>query len=323
MALVEDQSRIYTEVKVFDHEKLKVFFRDEIVEFAEANVSVACTAFMYGLACFTGIRAHFNPEQKKLHIFRPEAHYERFRFQCKLLRYQNFLEKYPYERFLGAVCELLKVNEIQQDAYIRICNFSDENLVTPKFVGYRDSLSIFLYPIGQYVPTDGMRCRVSSWQRIADNAIPARGKINGAYINTAFAKTEALLDSYDEAIFLDSDGFVVEGSAENIFLAYGDKLVTPPRDAPILEGITRDTAMEIARKKGYEVSERKISRTELYRADEIFLTGTGAQISPVIEIDKYSVGSGEVGPIAAEIQQSYFDIVRGKNDEYADWLHTV
>ncbi|MCL4132616.1 UNVERIFIED_CONTAM: hypothetical protein GTU68_042835, partial [Idotea baltica] len=153
---------------------------------------------MYGLACFTGMRAHYNDQDDSLYIFRPEAHYQRFLFQCKLMRYDNFLRDYSYDRFLSIIKELLRVNKMKQDTYIRITNFSDENKVTPKFIDYGDSLCMFLYPIGDYVPTTGMRCKVSSWQRISDNSIPARGKINGGYVNTAFAKTEALLDGYDE-----------------------------------------------------------------------------------------------------------------------------
>ena len=207
------------------------------------------------------------------------------------MRYDNFIKDYSYEKFVSIIKELLLINKMKQDTYIRITNFSVENKVTPKFVDYGDSLCMFLYPIGDYVPTTGMKCKVSSWQRISDNSIPARGKINGGYVNTAFAKTEALLDGYDEAIFLDSKSNVVEGSAENIFVVYDKTIVTPSRDEPILDGITRASVIDIARRKGYEVLERKISRSELYRADEVFLTGTGAQVSPVIEIDKYKIGS--------------------------------
>ncbi len=305
---------------MFDHEKLKVYFRDKIVDFEDGKISIACTGFLYGLAVFTGMRAHYNEKQDKLFVFRPQDHYKRFVHQCQLFRYKGFLENYDYSRFLSIIVELLKVNKMKEDTYIRASNFTDENKVTPKFVGYKDSFCVFLYPIGNYVPTDGMRCKVSSWTRVDDNCIPARGKVNGLYVNTGFAKTEALIGGYDEAIFLDRYGHVVEGSAENIFIVLDGKIVTPPKSDNILEGITRASAMEIATDLGYEIIERSIDRSELYKADEIFLTGTGAQVSPVIEIDNYAVGGGKVGPISEQLQKTYFAAVRGEHPKYVKWL---
>lgn len=308
---------------MFDHEKLKVYFRDRIVEFDEGRISIANTGFLYGLSCFTGMRAHYNKSRDKLFLFRPDAHFERFCFQCRLMRYGCFLENYTYDKFLGIIVDLLKVNEMRQDTYVRITNYSDENKVTPKFIGYKDSLCMFLYPIGDYVPIGGMRCKVSSWTRVDDNYIPARGKITGLYTNTAFAKTEALQGGYDEAIFLDKNGHVVEGSAENIFIVYGDTIITPPRSDAILEGITRDSVMRIARDSGFTLEERSLDRTELYRADEVFMTGTGAQVAPVVEIDNYPIRDGQIGPVSKSLQQSYFQAVRGEEDRYADWLVDV
>ena len=306
--------------RMFDHEKLKVYFRDSIVPFSEANISIANTGFLYGLGVFTGMRAHYNESKDALYLFRPEDHYKRFCFACKLMRYQGFLGKYSYERFLSAILELLKVNEIREDVYIRITNFTDENRITPKFVDYKDSLSMFLYPLGDYVPTSGMRCKVSSWNRAEDNAMPACAKINGLYVNTAFAKTEALREGYDEAIFLDRNGHVIEGSAENIFLVIDGSIVTPSSADNILEGITRRSVIDIAGNLGMTVAERTIDRSELYKADEVFLSGTGAKVSPVIEIDGYSVGGGEIGPIAKQIQDVYFAAVKGEREDYMHWL---
>lgn len=308
---------------MFNHEELKVFFRGEFVNFKDANISISNTGFLYGLAVFTGIRAHYNSTKDKLYLFRPDAHYERFHFACKLFRYRNFLEKYDYQSFLNILIQLIKINNIKQDTYIRVTNFSDENRITPKFVEYRDSLSAFLYPLGDYVPTGGMRCIVSSWSRVEDNAIPARAKINGAYVNTAFSKTEALKRGYDEAIVLDSRGHVVEGSAENIFLVIDDKLITPLVTDNILEGITRKSVMQIASDLGIEVVERSIDRTELYKAQEVILTGTGAKVSPVVEIDDYTVGNGQVGSVCKRIQDVYFAAVKGEKAEYANWLVEV
>lgn len=308
---------------MFNHEELKVFFRGEIVEFSEANISIANSGFLYGLGVFTGIRAHYNAARDKLYLFRVEDHYARMAFSCKLLRYQGFLDNYDSPKFLSVLIDLLKANKIKQDVYIRVTNFTDENRITPKYCDYKDSLCMFLYPLGDYVPTTGMKCMVSSWVRTEDNAIPARAKIDGIYANTAFAKTEALLNGYDEAIFLDKNGHVVEGSAENIFLVIDGKLVTPSVNDNILEGITRKSIIEIATQAGIEVIERSIDRTELYRADEVFLTGTGAKVSPVVEIDKYQVGDGSIGPISAQIQKIYFDVVKGDDPKYMHWLVDV
>ncbi|MCC6932302.1 MAG: branched-chain amino acid transaminase [Deltaproteobacteria bacterium] len=308
---------------MFDHETLKVFFRGDFVDFNQATISVANTGFLYGLGVFSGIRAHCNKEEDRLYLFRPDEHYKRFRAACKLCRYENFLSTYDYAAFLRILVTLIQVNNIREDVYIRVGNFSDENRITPKFVGYRDSLCAFLYPLGDYIPTTGMRCKVSSWTRVEDNAIPARAKFNGAYINTAFAKTEALLDGYDEAIVLDSRGHVVEGSAENIFVVIDGKLITPPVTDNILEGITRKTVLEIAAAEGITTVERTLDRTELYKADEIFLTGTGAKVSPVTEVDKLAIADGKVGMISSKIQSIYFAAVRGEVEKYKHWLIDV
>ncbi len=305
---------------MFDHEKLKVFFRDEIKDFNDANISIANSGLLYGLGVFTGMRAHYNEKEKKVFIFRPDAHFKRFSFSCKLLRYDTFLKKYDYAKFLKIIKDLIQVNNIREDVYIRISNFSDENKITPKLVGYKDVLSAFLYPLENYVPSEGMKCITSSWVRVAENALPARAKIHGAYVNSAFAKAEALINGYDEALFLDSKGHIIEGSAENIFIVRENKLVTPPLSDNILEGITRNTVMQIASDNNIEVVERNIGRSELYAADEVFLTGTGAKVSPVVEIDKYKIGNGQVGLISAKIQGIYHQVVRGEIPQYRAWV---
>ena len=305
---------------MFDHEKLKVFFRGKIVDFEQATISIANTGFLYGLGVFTGMRAHYNESKDRLYIFRPREHFERFSFACKLCRYGGFLENYDYQKFLSILVTLIRVNQMRKDVYIRVTNFTDENKISPKFLDYNDSLSAFLYPLGDYVPVSGMRCKVSSWTRVDDNVMPARAKLNGAYVNTCFAKDEALRLGFDEAIFLDTRGHVVEGSAENIFLVINEQLVTPPRSDNILEGITRQSIIDIAKDIGLDVVERSIDRTELYKADEVFLTGTGAKVSPVIEIDSYPVGTGEVGDVSKQLQDIYFSAVLGDQEKYSSWL---
>ncbi len=305
---------------MFDYKSLQVYFRDQFVPFAEANISIATTGFLYGLGVFTGMRAHWNEEKQQLYIFRPEDHYQRFLRSCRLCNYDNFEKKYTYEKFLAVLVELLKRNEIRQDAYIRVSQFTDAVDIGPKFAHGTDSLAIFLYPLGDYVPTSGMRCMVSSWRRVEDTAIPARAKIFGAYVNTAFAKEEALRNGYDEAIVLDSLGHAVEGSAENLFIVREGKIITPPVTDNVLEGITRKTVIQLAEDLAYTVVERSIDRTELYFADEVFLSGTGAKVSPVREIDGYTIGLGEIGQ---KLQDAYFKVVKGDVPEYNSWVVAV
>ncbi len=308
---------------MFNFEDFKVFFCGKFVDFKDANISIANTTFLYGLGVFTGMRAHFNEENDKLYIFRPLMHYKRFKNSCKLCKFDSFSENYDYKKFLDLLKQLMKLNNIKQDVYIRVSQVITENQIGPKFGAYKNDLVLFLYPLGDYVPTQGMRCKVSSWKRLEDNAITPRAKVNGAYVNTAFAKSEALALGYDEAIVLDHQGHVVEGSAENIFMVRDKKLITPPVFSNILEGVTRNSIIKIASDLGIEVIEREIDRTELYIADEIFLTGTGAKVSPVIKVDDYKVGKGKVGEISDKLQKMYFDIVKGKIEKYEDWVEEV
>jgi len=308
---------------MFKHTDLKVYFRGEFVEFKDANISIGNTAFLYGLGVFTGMRAHYNKKEDQLYIFRPQDHYKRFKNSCKLCKFNGFIDNYDYQKFLDIIKELLKTNNIKQDAYIRVSEFVDEVKIGPKFGAYKDSLMMFLYPMGDYVPTGGMKCKISSWTRIEDNAIPARAKLHGAYVNTAFAKSEALEEGYDEALVMDRNGHIVEGSAENFFMVRDGKIITPPPSANILEGITRKSVMQIAADLDYEVIERNIDRTEVYFADEVFLSGTGAKVSPVVKIDSYQIGDGKPGKISQAIQGKYFSLVKGEDLKYKDWLEEV
>jgi branched-chain amino acid aminotransferase len=221
--------------------------------------------------------------------------------------------------------ELIRRNNFRQDVYLRPFAFKSSEEIGVRLHNLKDSFAIYVTPFGNYVEVDGgIRCMVSSWRRIDDNVAPARAKITGIYVNSALAKTEAMENGFDEAIMLTQDGHVCEGSAENIFLLRDGKVVTPPTTDNILEGLTRLGMIELLRKElDMEVAERSIDRSELYIADEIFLCGTGAQISPVIEVDRRPVGDGQVGPVVGQLQKLYFDIVRGRNNKYRNWLTPV
>jgi branched-chain amino acid aminotransferase len=298
------------------------YFNGEIVPLADAKISILTHAFNYGTACFEGIRAYWNPDQQQLYLFRMQEHYERMALSTRIL-----MMKLPgsVDELCNITRELIKRNEFQEDAYIRPTCYLSSEVIGVRLHGLDNAFCIYSLPFGTYIDIDrGLKVGVSSWKRLDDNMLPARSKIAGAYVNSAFAKSEAILNGYDEAIMLTNDGHVSEGSAENIFMLSGGKLVTPPVTENLLVGITRHTIMTIAREElGLEIVERLIDRTELYICDELFLCGTGAQIASVAEVDHRPVGDGNIGSVTARLQQIYFDLVRGKIEKYREWCTPV
>jgi branched-chain amino acid aminotransferase len=302
--------------------ELWAFFRGELVPLRDANVNVMTHAFNYGTGVFEGIRAYWNGEQEQLYALDLLPHYERLLRSARLLMMEL---PYSAQQLADATVEMLRRDGLREDAYIRPIVYKSSEIIGVRLHNLDCDVTIFGIPFGQYIDTDGgIRAQVSTWRRTDDNAIPARGKITGAYVNGAFAKSEAQLNGYDEAIVLTQDGHVSEGSAENLFIVADGVLITPPVTDNILEGITRQRLMAVATERlGLTVVERTIDRTELYAAQEVFLCGTGAQMSPVVEVDRRPVGSGRPGPITRELSSIYFDAVRGRLDEYRDWLTPV
>jgi branched-chain amino acid aminotransferase len=302
--------------------ELWAFFRGEFVPLREANINVMTHGFNYGTGVFEGIRAYWNGDEEQLFALELIAHYERIRNSARLLMMDV---KQSAQELADITVELLRRDGLREDVYIRPIVYKSSETIGVRLHNLDSEITIFGVPFGQYIDTEGgVRAQVSSWRRTDDNAVPARGKITGAYVNSALAKSEAQLNGYDEAIVLTADGHVSEGSAENIFLIKDRTLVTPAATDNILEGITRRRLIEIARTRlELPVVERSVDRTELYAADEIFLCGTGAQISPVIEVDRRAVGSGRPGTITRELSRIYFDAVRGKVPEYREWLSPV
>ena len=301
---------------------LWAFFRGELVPLSDARVSVMTHAFNYGTAVFEGIRAYWNADQGQLFVLDVVAHYERIKQSARLLMMDV---PYAASELADITVELLRRDGLREDGYIRPLIYKASESIGVRLHNLDADVVIFAIPFGQYIDTEGgIRAQVSTWRRTDDNAIPARGKVTGAYVNGALAKSEAQLNGYDEAIVLTQDGHVSEGSAENLFIVRDGTLITPPVTDNILEGITRRRLMTMAREV-FEVPvvERQIDRTELYSADEVFLCGTGAQISPVVEIDRRPIGSGRPGPISRQLHDRYFDAVRGKIDAYRDWLTPV
>jgi branched-chain amino acid aminotransferase len=302
--------------------ELWAFFRGEIVPLGDARISVMTHAFNYGTAVFEGIRAYWNVDQGQLWALDLVQHYERLKASARFLMMDV---PYTAEQLAGHTIEVLRRDGLREDVYIRPLIYKSSETIGVRLHNLDADVVIFGIPFGQYIDTEGgIRAQVSTWRRTDDNAIPARGKITGAYVNGALAKSEAQLNGYDEAIVLTQDGHVSEGSAENLFVVKSGKLITPSVTDNILEGITRRRLMSVARERlEMPVEERQIDRTELYNADEVFLCGTGAQISPVVEIDRRAIGSGRPGPITRQLSVLYFDAVRGRVDEYRDWLTPV
>ena len=298
------------------------FFEGKFVPLEEAKISVQTHAFLYGTGVFEGIRAYWVEEEEDLLIFRMREHYERLLNSCKILQIKP---KYGLDELCQITIELLARNGDREDVYIRPVYYKSQLGIGVQLAGIADEFVVFSVPMGPYLDLEkGLRVKVTSWRHINDNAIPMRAKVNGAYVNAALAKSDALLDGYDESIFLTDDGHVSEGSAENLFIIRNGELITPPVTDDILEGITRATVIELAREElGLKVIERPIDRSELYIADEAFFVGTGAQVAPIAEIDRRTIGDGRIGPISRKVQQLYFDVVKGRVPKYRHWCQPV
>ena len=298
------------------------FFQGQIVPFEQAKVSVMTHAFNYGTGCFEGIRAYWNADEEQLYILKMREHYQRFMHNWRVLCIDL---DYSIEDLESWTVELLRREGYKQDTYIRPLAYKSSLVIGVRLHDLEDDLAIFAEPFGKYIEKEeGASVCVSSWRRISDEAIPARCKITGAYINSAFAKTEAVLNGFDEAIVLNQDGHVSEGSAENLFIVRDGVLITPPVSDNILEGITRAVVIQLARDElGLEAVERPIDRTELYVADEAFFCGTGVQVAAIVSVDHRPVGTGKLGPVVRQLRDVYFAAVRGKLPRYRPWLTPV
>ena len=298
------------------------WFEGKFVPLSEARIPVMTHGFLYGTATFEGIRAYWNEEQGQLYLLKALDHFRRMSRSAKVL-----LMKLPMspEELVALTVDLLRRNDYHQDTYVRPTLYKSSEIIGVRLHNLEQQLLIFAVPFGEYIANDrGLTAQVVSWRRNSDQALPARAKIVGGYANSAFSKSEAVLNGYDEAIVLTMDGHVSEGSAENLFIVRDGKLITPPVTDDILEGITRTGLVQLAREElGIETIQRQIDRSELYSCDEVFLCGTGAQISPVVEIDHRSIGTGDVGPITRQLASLYFDVVRGKMPTYMDWLTPI
>ncbi len=299
------------------------FFHGKIVPISEAKIDIRTNALQYGTAIFEGIRSYWNEGENCNYVFRLSDHFKRLLKNSNIV-FMNI--KYTLEELCDFTLELLKREDYKEDAYIRPFAYNSGLKIGPKFHDVEQDLFIYTIPLGEYLDINKpINVCISSWARIPDNCIPPRAKISGSYVNSALQKTEALLNGFDESIVLSSDGsHVSEGSAMNLFMVRAGKLITPPVTNDILEGITRDTVIEIARSQlGIDTVERLIDRTELYTAEELFFCGTGAQISPIGSVDKRKVGDGKMGRLTKKIQELYFSVVKNEVASYKHWCTKV
>jgi branched-chain amino acid aminotransferase len=294
------------------------FFKGEIVPYSQAKVGVLTHGFNYGTAVFAGLRAYWNEDQEQLYIFRPKDHFQRLLHSAKVM-FMQF--DHDPESLTQITLELLRKEQYQRDIYIRPLAYKEDEIVGVKLHDLVDEITISALPLDSYVANDtDAHITFSSWRRLDDNMIPARGKVSGAYANSALIKTDAVKAGFDEALVLTQDGHVSEGSAMNVFMIRQGALITPTITENILEGITRRTVIEFAREElGIPVIERPIDRTEVYLSDELFMTGTAAQIVAVTRVDHRVIGSGKMGPNTARLRELYQAAVRGKLSKYAHW----
>ena len=297
------------------------FFQGKYVPIGDAKITIMTHAFMYGTGVFEGIRAYWNADEQQLYALRIKEHIVRLRNSSKIM----LMSELPsVDEFTEIVKQVLKRNSFREDAYVRPSVYKSTEAIGVKLHGLEHEYYILAVPMGDYIDVEkGIATCTVSWRRTSDTSIPSRSKITGSYVNPAFSKSEAMLNGFEEAIVLTSEGHVAEGSAENLFIVRDGVLITPSVSEDILEGITRAGVMEIAAHLNIPVKERQIDRSELYIADEVFLCGTGAQVSPVTSVDHRPVGDGKVGPISRQISKTYFDAVRGKLPAFRHWVTPI
>ena len=300
---------------------LIAYFEGDYVRLGDAKVSIMTHAFMYGTAVFEGIRAYWNADTQTLYGLKLREHMERIRRNAGMLLMTDLP---PVDELVRIVAETIRRNNFQTDAYIRPCFYKSGQSVGVRLHHLPHELTVFAVPFGNYVDIDkGIRLMTSTWRRNSDDALPARGKIVGGYVNMAFQKSEAEMNGFDEALVLTADGHASEASAANMFVVRDGILLTPPVNDDILEGVTRRAILELAEAFGIPTETRSIDRSEIYVADEMFLVGTGVQLSPVVELDHRPIAGGAIGPITKQLHEAYFAAVRGNDKRFMHWLTEI
>ncbi|WP_287131242.1 branched-chain amino acid transaminase [Candidatus Cyanaurora vandensis] len=301
------------------------FLRGGFVPLADANISIRTHSFLYGTGVFEGIKAYWSPTAELLYIFRAEDHYLRLLNSCKILRLTC---PQSLEQMIQLSVEILQRNQFRTDTYLRPIVYKADCRIGPILTvpDTQDDFCLFAEPMGAYLAkgAEGLHLGVSSWRRLDDNMIPARAKVNGAYVNTALAKTDAHLMGFDDALVLTADGHIAEGSAMNFMMVRNGTLITPSVTENILEGITRDTILTLAAQElGLSIEKRAVDRTEVYIADEILLCGTAAEVSSVTQVDYHPIGDGKPGPITRSLSSLFDKLIHGHLPQYQHWLTPV
>jgi branched-chain amino acid aminotransferase len=298
------------------------YFEGKFVPIEDANLNVMTHAFNYGSAVFEGIRGNWNPAHEELYLFKVREHIDRLVQSARILRMNG---TYDADEISNLVVELARRCDYKEDMYIRPMVYKSGLDIGPAIHSVEDKLLIYVRPLGDYLdPNAGATVMTSSWRRVDDTSIPARAKVSGLYVNNGLATSEAKQNGMTEAIMLYQDGHVSEGAGENLVMIRNGVLISPPQSDNILEGITLDTALFLASEKlNLPVERRTIDRSELYIADELFMTGTAAHVTPVTEVDRVPVGDGQPGVVSRKLQKLFFDAITGELTEYESWLIPV
>jgi branched-chain amino acid aminotransferase len=298
------------------------YLNGDFIDLNDAKISIVTHAFNYGTGVFEGIRGNWNEEDSQLYIFKLKEHISRILDSAKIMRLEPELTN---EQMCEIIIKLVEKNNYKEDIYIRPIIYKSSEVVGLRMHELEDDFLVYIVPFGDYLdPSKGINCGTSSFRRIDDSMVPVRAKVTGIYVNNSMAKTEAFLNGYDEAIMLNMDGHVSEGTGENIAIIKGNNIISPSVSDNILEGITLETALKIAKTDlSLDIERRTIDRSELYIADEVLMTGTAAHITPVISIDKMNIGNGKPGPISKKLQEKYFAIIKGQDNDYDEWLTKI
>ena len=293
------------------------YFQNKFVPFKEANISIATHALHYGTGAFGGMRGLKNPENpEQILLFRLDRHCNRLSDSAKLLNYDL-----PADKIQQVIIDFVKKNKPEKPFYIRPFVYTSDLGIAPRLHKIEKDFFVYGIELGDYLPPGGISCRISSWYRQEDRSLPLRGKVSGAYITSSLAKTEAVESGFDEAILMNSQGKICEASGMNIFMVRNNKLITPGFNQDILEGITRDSILIIAKDMGIETEERAIDKTELLVADEVFLSGTAAKVTPVKRIESYYLSDNR--PITEKLKDKLTAITKNQDPKYQDWIYTV
>lgn len=301
----------------------KVYLRNKCIDIEDANLSIASAPILYGLSTYSVIPVFWHAKDKNLYSFRIKDHFKRLLNSSAMLDFAGFIKNWDEAKFIRVVNDILKDNHIKEDCLVRILVFVDGIMSGTRMSGLPHEVAIFAYTRKYSLSSKGSSVMVSSWRRTPDNAIPARAKVSGSYVNAALMKNEALAKGFDDAIALDDQGHVTESTVSNIFMVRDGVLITPSTSHDLLEGITRDTIFKLAKDLKVDCKERTVDRTELYLADEVFLSGSSNSIAPVTNIDHKQIGDGKIGPLTKKLSEAYEQIGHGLKPDKYHWLTKV